>query len=171
MEQLPQLIMRHPNLENLPPFALPYGWSLQNHIEGMEKEWEILIQRAFGNPYAFDEVIRNGGGYEPEYVLYLSSQGKKIATTTAIEKVECFPNEGWLRMVGVDPEFRGHGAGKLIVLAALHLLANRGYKTCVLSTDDERIPAIRLYYHMGFRPVYTHESHEKRWEKILPLVI
>jgi len=70
-------------------------------------------------------------------------------------------------MVGVDPDSRGLGAGRLIALAALHSLAERGYKTAVLSTDDERIPAINLYYSLGFRPIYTHESHKERWKKIM----
>lgn len=167
MEALPQLFMRHPNLEQLPPLALPHGFTLHNHIEGTEKNWEALIERAFGNHYSFDDFIRNGGGYKPEYVLYLSKDGKDIATTTAVEK-DIFPNEGWFRMVGVDPSARGLGAGRLIALAALHSLAARGYKTAVLSTDDDRIPALNLYYSLGFRPIFTHESHEKRWAAVLP---
>lgn len=167
MEALPQLFMRHPNLVQLPPFSLPHGFTLHNHIEGTEKNWETLIERAFGNHYSFDDFIRNGGGYKPEYVLYLSKDGKDIATATAVEK-DIFPNEGWFRMVGVDPAARGLGAGRLIALAALHSLAARGYKTAVLSTDDDRIPALNLYYSLGFRPIFTHESHEKRWAAVLP---
>lgn len=166
-ETLPQLFMRNSNLDQLPPFALPHGFSLHNHIEGTENNWEGLIERAFEQHYSFEDLIRNGGGYKPEYVLYLSKNGKDIATATAVEK-DIFPNEGWFRMVGVDPEARGLGAGRLIVLAALHSLAARGYKTAALSTDDYRIPAINLYYSLGFRPIYNHESHEKRWAAILP---
>ncbi len=169
MEKLPQLFMRHPDLRILPPFALPHGWALHNHMDGMEESWENLIERAFGSRFSFENFIVNGGGYRPEYVLYLSKDGKEIATTTAVEK-ESFPGEGWLRMVASDPEVRGQGAGRLIVLAALHSLASRGYKTAVLSTDDERIPAINLYYSLGFRPIYTHESHKERWEKLFPRI-
>lgn len=166
MEALPQLFMRHPNLENLPPIFLPPGVGLFNHREGHEKEWEELIEDAFGMHYSFEDCIRNGGDYKPEYVLYLSKDGRDIATTTAVEN-DKFPGEGWFRMVGVTPDARGIGAGKLIALAALHSLAARGYKTAVLSTDDYRIPAINLYYNLGFRPIYTHESHEERWAKVL----
>ena len=169
MEALPQLFMRHPDLNNLPPLALPHGWALHNHMDGMEESWESLIERAFGNHFSFESFIVNGGGYKPEYVLYISKTGKEIATTTAVEK-ECFPGEGWLRMVASDPEVRGQGAGRLIVLAALQSLASRGYRTAVLSTDDERIPAINLYYSLGFRPIYTHESHRERWEKLFSKV-
>ena len=169
MENLPQLFMRHPDITNLPPLQLPEGVTLHTHIEGEEAAWENLIERAFNNHYSFDACIRNGGDYNPEYVLYLSKDGKDIATTTAVEK-DIFPGEGWFRMVGVDPEARGTGAGKLICLAALHALAARGYKTAVLSTDDARIPALCLYYKLGFRPIYTHESHKERWEKVLEII-
>lgn len=167
MGNLPQIFMRHPDITSLPPLVLPEGVTLHTHLEGTEDVWENLIERAFGTRYSFDQFIRNGGGYKPEYVLYLAKDGKDIATTTAVEKAD-FPGEGWFRMVGVDPECRGIGAGKLIALAALHSLADRGYKSVVLSTDDERIPAINLYYSLGFRPIFTHESHEERWQKIMP---
>ena len=158
--------MRHPDITKLPPLTIPDGISLHTHIEGTEKSWEALIERAFGKYYSFDDFIRNGGDYKPEYVLYLSKDGKDIATTTAVEK-DIFPGEGWFRMVAVDPDSRGSGAGRLIGLAALHSLAERGYKTVVLSTDDDRLSAINLYYSIGFRPIYTHPSHKQRWEIIM----
>ena len=166
MSNIPQLFMRHPDITVLPPLSLPAGISLHSHTEGMDDKWEELIEKAFGMKFSFKDFIVNGGGYKPEYVLYLSENGKPIATTTAIEN-EKYPGEGWFRMVGVDPESRGKGAGRLICLAALHSLAARGYKTALLSTDDERLPAINLYYSLGFRPVYSHESHMERWNKIL----
>jgi len=166
MGNLPQIFMRHPDITNLPPLVLPDGITLHTLVEGEEANWEGLIERAFGQYYSFNDFIRNGGDYNPKYVLYLNKDGRDIATTTAVEK-ETFPNEGWFRMVGVDPDSRGLGAGRLIALAALHSLAERGYKTAVLSTDDERIPAINLYYSLGFRPIYTHESHKERWKKIM----
>ena len=169
MDNLPQLFMRHPDITNIPDLTLPEGMTIHTHTEGDEKNWETLIESAFGQHYSFDEFIRNGGGYAPEYVLYLSKDGKDIATTTAVEK-DIYPGEGWFRMVGVLPASRGLGAGKLIALAALHSLRDRGYKTAVLSTDDERIAALCLYYKLGFRPLYTHESHKERWEKLLPIL-
>lgn len=63
MEALPQLFMRHPDLNNLPPLALPHGWALHKHMDGMEESWESLIERAFGNHFSFESFIVNGGGY------------------------------------------------------------------------------------------------------------
>ena len=164
---VPQLFMRHPDLSNLPPFHLPEGMALHNHIDGEEKNWESLIEKAFGNHFSFEKTIVTGGGeYKNEYVLYISKDGKDIATATAVEK-DWVPGEGWFRMIASDPDARGLGAGRLVCLAALHSLAARGYKTAVLSTDDDRIPALSLYYSLGFRPIFTHESHEERWKKVM----
>lgn len=167
---LPQLFMRHPDIVHAPAPCLPEGITLCHHREGEEAEWEALIQKAFGCSYSFDAFIRNGGDYRPEHVLYLRREGKALATVTAVEKAD-FPGEGWFRMVGVDPACRGCGLGKTITLAALQALAARGYKTAVLSTDDERIPAIQLYLAIGFRPLMLHESHESRWEALKPSLV
>ena len=163
---LPQIFMRKSDMDNLKPFALPEGFALHSHIEGQETNWEDLIEEAFGCRFSFDACIRNGGHYKPEHVLYISKDGVDIATATAVEKAE-FPGEGWFRMVGTRPSARGLGAGRMVLNACLHSLAARGYKSVVLSTDDERIPALKLYLSLGFEPLYTHESHKERWEKIM----
>lgn len=165
MGSLPQLFMRHPDITLLPPLILPEGFTIHTHVEGTEQNWEEIIEKAFGSHFSFD-FLRKSGDYKPDHVLYLCKNGIDIATTTAVEK-DLFPGEGWFRMVGVVPEARGMGAGKLICLAALHALAARGYQTAVLSTDDHRLPAISLYLSLGFKPLFTHESHQQRWEKVL----
>ena len=53
---------------------------------------------------------------------------------------------------------------------AMLSLRDRGYKTAVLSTDDERIAALSLYYSLGFRPIYEHESHPARWEAVIKTI-
>ena len=166
MEKLPQLYMRHPDLKQFCNFTVPVGFVIHTHSEGEESDWENLVERAFGMHYSFDEFIRRKGEYNPDYVLYLLKNGKKIATATSTE-IAKFPGEGWVRMVGTDPEYRGIGAGRLIVTAALSSLYKRGYKSAVLSTDDKRIGAIKLYMHLGFEPIFTHKSHKMRWEKII----
>ena len=167
---LPQLIMRHPDISVLPPLVLPEGFELYHHKEGcgMEQDWEEIIESAFGAKYNFDFLI-NAGDYKPEHVLYISRNGEPIATTSAVEHPS-YPGEGWYRMVGVKASAKGVGAGKLIGLAALYALRDRGYKSAMLSTDDIRIPAIRLYLSLGFEPYYNHESHKERWEKVLKII-
>ena len=167
---LPQLIMRNPDITKLPPLVLPDGFELFCHKEncGMEKIWEDIIEDAFEHRFTFD-FLKNAGDYKPEHVFYLSHNGKAIATASAVEH-QNYPGEGWFRMVGVRSDARGMGAGKTIALATLYELCNRGYTSALLSTDDHRIPAISLYLSLGFRPLYTHESHEDRWENVFKTI-
>ena len=166
MSGLPQLIMRNADISTLPPLELPEGFEVCHHREGcgMEAEWERIIESAFEKHFDFDFLIK-AGDYAPEHVLYISHGGKLIATTSAVENPD-YKGEGWYRMVGVHADARGLGAGKMIGLAALYDLRDRGYKSALLSTDDRRLPAISLYLSLGFEPVYSHESHKARWEKV-----
>lgn len=168
MAELPQLIMRAPDLSNLPPLTLPEGMAHHTHRAGDEKDWEEIIESAFGTHYDFDLLI-SLGGYKPEFVQYIEKDGKNIATATAVEN-PAYPGEGWFRMIGTHKDACGLGAGKLVCLAALHSLRERGYKTAVLSTDDYRIPALKLYLSLGFEPVYSHESHKERWGKVFEVI-
>lgn len=161
---LPQLIMRNPDITKLPSFVLPEGMSLHTHREGDETSWEDIIESSFGKRFDF-ALLDRLGGYKPEYVLYVEKDGKNIATATAVEN-PTYPGEGWFRMVGTHADARGIGAGRLVCLAALHALKFRGYKSVVLSTDDYRLPALKLYLSLGFEPVYSHESHDERWKKV-----
>ena len=163
-EKLPQLIMRHPDITSLPPIKLPSRVSLHTHRNGDEKSWEEIIESAFGAHYEF-ELLDKLGGYKPEYVIYAEKEGRNIATATAVEN-PLYAGEGWFRMIGAHSDARGLGMGRLVCLAALHSLRDRGYKSVVLSTDDYRIPAISLYLSLGFRPVFSHASHKERWEKV-----
>lgn len=162
--KLPQLIMRAKDLSNLPPLKLPEGMTLHTHRDGDEASWEDIIESAFGKRYDFGLLDRLGD-YKPEHVIYVEKDGKNIATATAVEN-QTYPGEGWFRMIGTHADARGLGAGRLVCLAALHSLRDRGYKSVVLSTDDYRIPALKLYLSLGFEPVYSHESHKARWEKV-----
>ena len=167
MSGLPQLIMKREDITDLPPIFLREGMTLLHHKEncGMEEVWEEVIEDAFDRHYKFSFLIK-AGDYSPEHVLYLAHNGRIIATASAVES-PTFPGVGWYRMVGVRKDARGLGAGKTVCLAALHALRERGYTSAMLSTDDERLPAISLYLSLGFKPYYNHESHKDRWERVL----
>ncbi|MCJ7822097.1 MAG: GNAT family N-acetyltransferase, partial [Armatimonadetes bacterium] len=63
-------------------------------------------------------------------------------------------------------EHRGRGLGRALVLSVLRRLREVGVASATLDTDDFRLPAIRLYLALGFRPELTHESHAERWRDV-----
>ena len=165
-ENLPQLFMRKKSMDEIPAIVLPEGFVLHTHEPGHEGDWETLIERSFGSHFDFAKSLTERRGYRPEHVFYLSKSGRELATASAIEKDE-FPGEGWLHMVGVDPDTRGMGLSLPIVAAALWSMKSRGFESVMLSTDDFRIPAIKTYLRLGFEPVMSHESHEARWAAVM----
>lgn len=170
MENLPQLHMRKTDMDNIPNMPIPNGLSIHTHHPGQEKNWEALVKKAFGMEFSFNRLFTDAtdyvGGYDPSHTFYVEKDGKDIATATGMEK-DTFKGEGWFRMVGTDPDERGHGAGKLVCIAVLESLAKRGYKSVALSTDDERLPAISMYLSLGFKPLYLHPKDKERWDAVL----
>ena len=160
MGNLPQLILRI-DLSAFTPCALPEGYTAHTHTEGNEAVWEEIIGDAFGMHFDFDFLIK-AGNYDPRYVFYITKDGRDLATATATEN-PAYPGEGWLRMIGARSEEHGKGLGKAAVSQALASLVARGFKTALLSTDDHRTAALCTYLSLGFRPVYSHESHKERW--------
>ena len=162
-EPLPQLLMRI-DLSLIDAPVLSRRYSFHTHFDGNEKVWEDIIESSFESHYDFDFLIKCGN-FNPDHIYYLNYDGRDIATLTAVEREE-FKGEGWLRMLGIKKEFAGNGLGKIMLKLVLTELKKRGYKTALLSTDDERIPALKTYLSLGFKPVYNHESHLQRWQKI-----
>jgi mycothiol synthase len=71
---------------------------------------------------------------------------------------------------------RGRGLGRLVTLAVLHHLRERGFRMADLSTDDFRLAAIKSYLGLGFVPVYLTDpdridDHEARWSAIFTTLL
>lgn len=59
-------------------------------------------------------------------------------------------NASGIRLLGVDPRFRGQGAGKALTQACIRLARERGHAQVVLHTTEAMRIAWGLYERMGF---------------------
>lgn len=59
---------------------------------------------------------------------------------------------GEVYVVGVDPQFRGHGLGRALTAAGLHWLRGRGLSAAVLYVEADNAPAQAVYRGLGFAP-------------------
>lgn len=58
---------------------------------------------------------------------------------------------GEVYVVGIDPAAQGQGLGKLLTLAGLHHLRDRGVDEVLLYVESDNAPAIAVYSGLGFR--------------------
>jgi mycothiol synthase len=72
--------------------------------------------------------------------------------------------KGWGRigMLGVDPDYRGKGLGRELLLAGLSYLKGKGFKIAQITVDSENTIAYTLYCSVGFTHRDTSLWYEKR---------
>jgi mycothiol synthase len=168
-QQLPQLEMELDSLEGLPEVVAPAGYRLRSYREGDAAEWCRLIRENIGGEYderAFRESTAASGGFDAKGLFFAEQEGRIVGTACGVWRREYGERTGYLHMVAVDPQHQGRGLGRALTLAVLHRLRERGYRRAVLETDDWRLPALRLYLSLGFRPRISHQSHEQRWREV-----
>ena len=61
------------------------------------------------------------------------------------------PHEAEMRALAVAPQARGRGVGRALVVAVTELARQRGVRQLVLLTQQQMLPAQRLYRDAGFR--------------------
>jgi mycothiol synthase len=69
--------------------------------------------------------------------------------------------EGRIYMLGVDPDYRGKGIGKRLLLAGLARLRSKGVRVAVLTVDSENEAACALYRSVGFKVQKSSLWYEK----------
>lgn len=69
---------------------------------------------------------------------------------------------GRIYMLGVDPDYRGRGLGRQLLLAGLSYLRNKSFRIAVLTVDSENKAARALYGSVGFKLWKSSLWYEKR---------
>lgn len=166
---VPQLEMVRESLDGLPDIELPDGYSMRTYLPGDGTAWERIIGESFNRnmePGSFDSMMRTDSAFLPERIFFAVYESAQIATASAWSMPGYGDECGYLHYVGCADAHRGKGVGKAVSYAALHRIKKEGRAKAVLRTDDSRIPAIRMYIKLNFRPLLVHENQRERWRKI-----
>jgi len=75
------------------------------------------------------------------------------------------PFGGRIDWLATHPKHRGLGLGKISASSATLRLQQAGYDDIWVTTDDERIGALKIFHSIGFRPNISSDM-EERWSKI-----
>lgn len=167
----PQLLMRRDDLAGLPPVEPPVGVAIRRAEDADAAAIAACLTAAFGERWdearVHAELLRHA---EVLVTFVAVIDGTVAATASAAWQPARFGDAGVLHWVASLPGHGGKGLGGLVSLAALRHCAEQGLVAAMLLTDDHRIPAIRTYRRLGFRPFHHHRSHPERWRAVFAAI-
>ena len=138
---------------------------------GEEDKLTQIQNRAFAgiagyNPNTVEEITYriNRSNCSPEDVL-LAYKGDKVIgycwTGVVCEGGATSKRKGQIFMLGVDPDYRGKGVGRKVLLAGLAHLKSKGLQVAELGTERENKIARALYKSIGFKVWKRTYCYEK----------
>jgi mycothiol synthase len=140
---------------------------------GEEERLTQLQNRSFSGAWGYnantvEEIIYRIGlpNCSPEDIIMAFDSDKPIGycwTRINFQKNKA-PSEGTGRiyMLGVDPDYRGKGLGKQLLLTGFSYLKSKGLQVVELTADRENKVACALYKSMGFTLWTSSLWYEKR---------
>jgi len=163
---LPQLVMRRPTLDGLPPVEVAAGYRLRSMRRGEGSAWTRIVNEAFGDeprPDRFETTMRGDPAFRPERILFITRDDEPVATASAWVEAKRGDETGVLHYVATRPDHAGKHLGAAVSVAALHRMVEENRSCAVLLTDDFRLAALKTYLRLGFEPVLVHENQRERW--------
>ena len=167
----PQLLMVWPVAELGPPTVpeSPEGYRLRMYRQDdLIPYVELMKSAGFTSfsPQYVKEVMRSvlPGGF---FIVEHLASGDLAATTMAQHwPRDEYPFGGQVGWVAAAPSHQGRRLGRVVVSAAVRRLVTAGYHDIYLLTDDWRLPAVKTYLHLGFKPVLSDDGMVQRWSVV-----
>jgi len=97
------------------------------------------------------ENIINPGGH-----IFMAELNGEVVGTCALIKMDDKRYE--LAKMGVSPKAQGLGIGRLLGQAIIQKARELGAEVLYLESNTVLVPAINLYYKLGFKKVEPHDS-------------
>jgi mycothiol synthase len=156
-----------------PTVTLPPGYGLRTYRPGDEPAWLVLQAQV-----EYDLSSRDLERLLRDYMAVLlprglffvihTASGQAVATAGAVHNTRngMFPFGGELGWVATVPPHRLQGLGRAVSAAATARRSEAGYASIRLGTQDERLPALRRYLQLGYRPYRYTEEMSARWQDI-----
>lgn len=168
----PQLRMWLALYGELPVAAIPCGYRLTPLPPERIEDWAAVLNSTgdlgVWSSERAREAISPGGQAQVLADAVQMAYCADFAVATACLTVRVGDKGAELGWVVVHPAHRRRGLGRLACTAVLRRMRVRGNSPAHLLPDDHRLPAIRLYWDMGFRPEISHVSHSDRWAGLAP---
>lgn len=165
--------------ENAPltPLTVPEGYRLHNWRRGGDDLVSVQEYRERWIPMWGAENERQITEWFPEVYndprvpddgFYTVLYGEReLVATSCIQIGEHTPDSATVHAVAACADHKGKGLGRIVTQAVMQEARRRGIAKTYLTTDDFRLPAVKIYLDLGFRPVLWDTDMRDRWMKLL----
>lgn len=159
------------NLDDIPEYSLPAGYSIRWYQPGYEKYWQAVQLLADEytrvTPDLFEEQFGKDTQLLSERQCFLcDSKDNIIGTATAWLDNSSEKSLGRIHWLAIVPKQQGKGLAKPLLTTICKRLKELGHRKAYLTTQTVRIPAINLYAKFGFAPVIDSDRDREIWEKL-----
>jgi len=155
------MLAEHAALTSATLEVVPYDPALKEHFYRLNAQWlerhfriEDIDRVLLGDPERY--VLAPGGA-----IFFACLAGEVIGTCALLQES---PGVYELSKMGVDETFRGMGAGRSLLAAAIAEFHHRGGKELFLESNSRLKTALRMYEQAGFvmQPAVRSGSHYER---------
>jgi mycothiol synthase len=112
------------------------------------------------------EKAEKSPGFDPTGMLIAEWEGNPVGFVNAFIDKERKEKKGFLRVLGVHPEYRRRGIGRALAEKALESLKARGMETVQAWTQDDRPQCKGLYESLGFKLIRVHSTMRRNLKAI-----
>ncbi len=168
-------LMVRPDLENIPDLPLPAGVEVRPaQPEHYRQIWDAMDE-AFRDHWGYSaqsEIAYEGWLHERSFqpdLWQIAWDGDQVVGTV-LGYIDENANQqanrrrGWTEEITVRRPWRGKGVAKALIARCLNALKERGMSEAALGVDTQNLSgALRLYEHMGYRPVERNTAYRKPW--------
>lgn len=153
------------------PVPVPPPFAIRAYEPGDEAAWLDIHREAdvfnvfrletFRQQFGEDrEVLRQRQAY------LLDGDGRAIGTASAWFQPED-PALGRIHWVAIRPDYQGLGLAKPLLVWVCARLRELGHTRAYLTTSTARVPAICLYFGLGFLPNLEGTGRQRDWRDFL----
>lgn len=143
----------------------PDGIRVRTFIPGEDDRATYeLIQEAFERPghvrYGFDSWKKHmlrPGSYRPELWKLAMDADELVGVCLGFD----YPDEGWVRQLGVTEEWRGRGLGSALLRDAFATFYELGKRRVGLTTESDNPDALNFYKRVGMKVRRRYDEYVK----------
>ena len=168
------LKMLREDLENIPDFDIPAGYTIRSYRSGDEAHWlcvHLLADHEHQfKPDTFKQQFSSDARVLAQRQFYLLDPAQSVIGTATAWFNEDFDGEriGRVHWVAIVPECQGRGLSRPLMTAICRRLLELGHNKAYLTTSAARAAAIHLYLRFGFAPLIRTEIERAAWAQVLP---